>query len=292
MQEPWILFGEVLFDVFASGKRLGGAPFNVACHLAGLGATPLFVSRVGTDADGDAVCTQLRRLGMSNIGLQRDPHLPTGQVLVHENASGHQFEILPDQAYDAIEPSLLGTALAQKPSLLYHGTLALRGASRHAWRSLCAEIPQRFVDINLRTPYWDRALLEEILPETQTLKLNREELVVLSELFGYREASIEPRLAAIARQFGIGEILLTQDSDGATYWNPQQVLHAPSHVRNILNTVGAGDAFTAGWLYARAQGQAPQAALQFANRMAAAVCALPGALPEDAQFYTELHDFC
>ena len=285
MTNQRVIFGEVLFDVFASGKRLGGAPFNVACHLAGLGSAPLFVSRIGIDAEGEAVRTQLQHLGMDTAGLQTDPRLPTGQVVVHEGKRGHQFEILPDQAYDAIDCKLLAPLLPEKPNLLYHGTLALRGDSRTAWRYLCEQIPHRFVDINLRAPYWDVATLEEILPGAQTLKLNRDELDILSGLFGNPAKNIEQRLAKLAERFAIGEILLTLDKDGATYWSPEQYFQIPSDVETIVNTVGAGDAFSAAWLHARALGKSRRDALQFANRLAGVVCTLPGALPTDRQFY-------
>jgi fructokinase len=147
-----LVFGEVLFDCFPDGSRvLGGAPFNVARHLRGLGLDPLFVSRVGTDDAGDEVGAAMRRWGMDQAGLQHDPSHPTGQVTVSIADGQPSYTILPDQAYDLIAPP------GQAPGigLVYHGSLAVRRPeSRRTLDGIIAGCTAPvFVDVNLREPW-------------------------------------------------------------------------------------------------------------------------------------------
>ena len=123
-----LVFGEVLFDCFPDGQEvMGGAPFNVAWHLQGFGARPLFVSRIGEDARGARVRAALGAWGMDDSGLQRDGRLPTGVVRIALDGPRHSFDILPDQAYDHIDrAAAVAAARSVTPALLYHGSLATR----------------------------------------------------------------------------------------------------------------------------------------------------------------------
>src|SRR5690606_17158447 len=158
-----VVFGEVLFDCFEDGSRvLGGAPFNVAWHLAGFGLDPLLVSRVGDDAQGREVRRAMDRHGMDASALQVDAIRATGEVRVILEAGQPRFDIVDDRAFDHIEPPNVATL---EPALVYHGTLALRHASNRAALDAVvgASAAPMFVDVNLRDPWWTPAILVSVL---------------------------------------------------------------------------------------------------------------------------------
>ena len=143
-----VLFGEVLADVFPDRAVLGGAPFNVACHLQAFGLHPVLITRLGEDE----VMNAMAQKGLDTLGVQFDKHYPTGQVRVHIEDGGHRFEILPTQAYDFIHPGVARlTLLSAHPALVYFGTLAQRHTvSRQALKNLLRGAQSaRFLDINL-----------------------------------------------------------------------------------------------------------------------------------------------
>ncbi|MDH5692820.1 MAG: PfkB family carbohydrate kinase, partial [Gammaproteobacteria bacterium] len=162
-----LIVGEVLFDYFPSGERvLGGAPFNVAWHLHGFGLFPYFLSRIGTDPSADEIRLRMNDWGMDAGGLESDPKHPTGQVQIEFDPDGtHRFHIVPDQAYDYIDGQTHFNSAKKKPwGLLYVGTLAQR--SPHSAQSIhdlfSLNVP-RFVDVNLRAPWWDQATVDRTL---------------------------------------------------------------------------------------------------------------------------------
>ena len=152
-----LVFGEVLYDHFPDGGVvLGGAPFNVAAHLQAFGAAPLLISRVGDDPLGHRIRDTMLHLGMDTSGLQLDSAHPTGTVDVSIEQGEPHFTILPERAYDFIDASQVPPISA--PSLLYHGSLALREASsRCALEQLAARAgAPMFMDVNLRAPWRSR----------------------------------------------------------------------------------------------------------------------------------------
>ncbi len=283
-----VIFGEVLFDAFPDGSAvLGGAPFNVAWHLKGFGLDPLFISRVGEDAEGATVLRSMEAWGMDCSGVQRDPHRPTGMVRIALDAGHPTFDILPNCAYDRIEAALALSALQDiPPPLLYHGTLAGRSAlSRSALQSVRERASFRFMDINLRPPWWERPHLDAQLQGCDWLKLNDTELTALLP------GTDEPHAAAAAlrQRYSIGVLLLTRgasgamilDAHGASTVSPQVV---PEH--ELADTVGAGDAFSAVAILGLLRGWPTRRILARATDFAAAVCRVRGAVVEQKGFYT------
>ena len=179
-----LIFGEVLFDNFPDGASvLGGAPFNVAWHLQGFGCHPLLISSVGKDALGEKVLSTMNSWGMDVSAVQVDEKHPTGSVQIDLVEGQPSFRILPDQAYDYIAPDVVDHILSSvQPALLYHGSLAVRNnISRDTLASLQENLNVPvFVDINLRPPWWDKLLLEQILKEASWAKLNEDELLEMN----------------------------------------------------------------------------------------------------------------
>ena len=283
---PGVIFGECLVDDFGAVQRLGGAPFNVAQHLHALGVASVFVSRVGRDASGQHILQQMRDWGMSTNDVTVDALLPTGRVRVTADArQGHHFEILPHQAYDAI--GMPSSVIAPIP-WLYHGSLALRedGPSRATWRQLRARAQWRFVDINLRDPWWNPELLAEVIRDSSILKCNVEELEQIIRTYGLPPAStLREATQMVARHFHVQAVLLTRGAAGAVYGDGTNFYEAEATPTVVQDTVGAGDAFVAGWLWSLFRGDAIARRLQRAGELAAAICAISGAVPDQPAFY-------
>ena len=279
------LFGEVLADVFPDRSVLGGAPFNVARHLQVLGLNPVMISRIGNDALGTALLQEMAQLGMQTAAIQRDSTYLTSQVRVVLESSGHRFEILPDQAYDFINPQETRAALtAHAPQLAYFGTLAQRGApSRQAAQVFLQECQcPLFLDINLRAPWYDRDIIAASLRAAQIVKLNDEELAVVAGMFGGALLDELEQARALQREFELEQVLVTCGAAGCWMLDAQrQVLRAQPAPDNrpVVDTVGAGDAFAAVFMQGLLSGWALPDTLQRACNYASAQCRVRGAAP-------------
>jgi len=243
MSKAVCIFGEVLFDCFPDGREvLGGAPFNVAWHLHAFGQSPLFVSRVGDDGAGRRIRDAMSAWGMTQDGLQIDPLHPTGRVSVSLDGGEPSYDIVADSAYDFIAADALPDTDA---GLIYHGSLALRNpASMAALKALKSGTDaQVFVDVNLRAPWWQRDAVLGLLDDAHWVKLNRDELALLGDGDGGELAAAERfrarhRLEGLVLTLGAqGAMAVTADRD------PVRV--APKPVTEVIDAVGAGDAFAA-----------------------------------------------
>ncbi|MDE1895217.1 MAG: hypothetical protein KGH90_12910 [Xanthomonadaceae bacterium] len=305
-QVPPLIFGEALVDAFPNALIPGGAPFNVACHLAALGLQPLLLSRIGADAGGARLRAAATRCGLRLDGIQHEDVLGTARVLVHERADGHAFEIPADLAFDHIEAAgalaAVDAALAATPAgWLYHGTLALRSeVSRAALAAVRGSRPFRvFVDLNWREAGPTPAQILSLLHDIEVLKLSEAELSLLLgwlQLPAPSEARPEvgaghPSLAALAERTGARWILVTHGGDGAALWSADgqcRASVAAPVASCLVDTVGAGDAFSARMLAALLRGQPAGQALAAAVAFASASVGWRGAVPEDLSVYDGL----
>ncbi len=286
-----VLFGEVLADVFPDRTVLGGAPFNVACHLKAFGQNPVLITRLGEDALRDEVMTAMSQKGLDTLGIQFDKHHPTGQVQVHIEEGGHRFEILPSQAYDFIHPGVARlTLLSAHPVLVYFGTLAQRhNVSRQALKTLLRGAQSaKFLDINLRPPWYDKKTLRHSLQFADVVKLNDAELDELSGLFGLSETDPYDQARRLIDQFELEQVIVTRGEAGA--WQMDRD-GSPVKVDNehpglkVVDTVGAGDGFASVFILGTLNGWPVSTTLARANAFAAAICGIRGAIPEQADFY-------
>jgi sucrose-phosphate synthase len=285
------IFGEVLFDHFADGSRvLGGAPFNVAWHLRGLGGNPLVISAVGADADGNEVRERMTSWDLTTHGVQSDPVHPTGRVAATVVDGENRFEIEPDQAWDFIQVEPALRAAVEEPlGLLYHGTLALR--SSESWNTL-RTLRQRigapsFVDINLRKPWWTKDKIEWCLSNGDWIKLNDHEL---SEVTSKPTASFKDcrdAALALARDHAIRGVIVTRGANSSiSIVGGQQVLEGPvTPVSSIVDTVGAGDGFSAVVCLGLLRKWPLQTTLDRAAAFAADLCGIRGATTTDFALY-------
>lgn len=293
-----LLFGEILADVFPDRVVPGGAPFNVACHLRGLGRRPLLLSRLGADAIGDRAMALARRVGLDLSGLRVDDAHPSGEVRVSlDGQGGHAFDILPDRAYDHIRAADLRGLLDSLPRQgqpIYFGSLAQRQAeSRDALACLLGTpgLGARFFDVNLRAPWSGREQVLDSLARTQWLKVNDGELGILAGWLGWHQVAEGELPARLATRFGLERVLVTRGASGAWLWQDGVLYrHEGGAPPQLVDTVGAGDAFAAVSLLGFMADWPPALLLTRADALARAVCGLRGALPEDGSFYRPFLD--
>jgi len=295
-QRP-VIVGEVLFDVFDDGTRvLGGAPFNVAWHLKGFGLEPLFVTRIGDDDDGLRVAKAMRDWGMDRCGLQLDTEAATGVVHVHDRDGEPSYDIIPDRAYDRLNAESAFESLGTTDGLLlYHGTLAARSEPS---KSTIHHLRQRaglpiFVDVNLRDPWWNRDDVSALIADAKWIKLNEDELRRLaprtSETGDPDGHGPETKAAELRSATGARQIIVTRGERGALVVADEGFEHArPKLTDRVVDTVGAGDAFSAVWILGLAGQWPTETTLDRALDFAARICLIRGATSSDRSLYREM----
>jgi fructokinase len=280
-----LVVGEVLFDVMPDGNRvLGGAPFNVAWHLQAFGLRPLLITRVGADDAGGEVLAAMDSWGLDRAGVQRDEARPTGQVQVDLDDGQPTFHILPDQAYDFLDRGLAMEAIGnQKLSLIYHGSLISRGELSANVVDECVrrlELPV-FIDVNLRDPWWTRERVTAAVDRARWAKLNEDELALLAG------ASDVAAVTAFREELDLAALIVTRGSRGAAVADDGGMTEAPPPGEvKVVDTVGAGDAFSSVFLLGLVSGWPTRTSLERALEFAAAVCTQPGATSADQSLYS------
>ncbi len=277
------IFGEVLFDCFPGGERvLGGAPFNVAWHLQAFGRSPRFISRVGTDEEGEIILQSMQRWGMSIQDLQRDQHRPTGRVIITLESGEPSYEILADVAYDFIDPSALRTLQA---STLYHGSLGLRNPlAREALERLKENKPQRiFMDVNLRDPWWQKDSVLALVAEADWVKLNHDELL---QLHGGSDDIIQAA-TTFRHKHQLQGLVVTLGEQGVLALDGDDHAHriAPEINLDLVDTVGAGDALSSVLILGLDLGWPLPQTIERAQAFASAIVGRRGAVVDDLAFY-------
>jgi len=283
-----VIFGEVLFDVFQEAAVLGGAPFNVAWHLQGLNLPTLFISRIGKDDLGERIKQRMMNWGMDIAGLQEDSTYPTGQVQVHKSGPEHRFETQPDQAYDYIDTKKALTSLGQDPLLLYHGSLATRTPpSKTALTALKRQLAcPVFIDINLRAPWWKKDHCLALIKKANWVKMNDEELDALAP----SGQTHENRARTLMERMKVQNFILTRAQKGAILFTQNKTYNCSPPKENrdtleIVDTVGAGDAFAAVVILGLIQNWPSQHILERAQNFALQICAQRGAISSDRNIY-------
>nr|WP_210424581.1 PfkB family carbohydrate kinase [Marichromatium bheemlicum] len=273
-----------MFDHFPDGRQiLGGAPFNVAWHLQAFGADPRFISAVGADAEGARVRTAMADWGMNTVALQTDPAHPTGRVEVSLEHGEPSYDIVADCAYDHLRP----VPDPGRCGLLYHGTLALRHTDAQAALAAtrAAGVDQVFVDVNLRDPWWSREQTLALIETAHWVKLNHHELDQLDT--GPADTPLPQRARAFLERHQLSGLLVTLGSDGALGLGVDDApVHvAPQPTQEVVDTVGAGDAFAAVTILGLLQDWPLQTTLERAQAFASRIVAQRGATAADPELY-------
>ncbi|NOT99511.1 MAG: fructokinase [Sideroxydans sp.] len=299
-----VVLGEALVDNFATGSVVGGAPFNVARSLAALGVSVTQITRIGAnDAAGEQVLASARQFGLPESGLQKDVNHATGTVTVEQNGESHSFHIHDDVAWDYIELDDARATLAQSnPKIIYFGTLSQRSpVSRNTIRTLLNDTKAlRFLDINFRDGPDNKSLAKDSLILANWVKVNDEELNILFTWFVHPEKQpaawgTEAHQLAVKQfidQFQLSRLIVTRGASGYASYVAGGHCEASNQgqaVTHLVDTVGAGDAFSAATIATYLAGWKPEPSLALANQYAAAICAQRGPLPTDKSFFEFWH---
>jgi fructokinase len=278
MPKTLVAVGEILWDQYPGYRLLGGAPFNLAAHAARLGFASYFVSSVGRDEPGDAAMERAAALGVDMSYTRRHPEWATGVVDVTLNAGGHPaYHLRRPAAWE--EPMLTSCQAdalrALRPAWLVCGTLQQTCPMARAARRALQGIPL-FYDVNLRPGFEDTATVEELLGEATAVKCNDEELAWLGRELGLEGDPAE----ALLRRYPMTALCVTMGADGcALYAHGECVRERPGAVAAV-DTVGAGDSFSAALLYGFSQQWPLDQTARFANALGGIVASRSGAIPD------------
>ncbi len=293
-----VCVGEILWDVLPAGTFLGGAPLNVAGHLARLGLPVQLISRVGSDSRGVEAVRAAQALGIETSVVQSDGTLPTGEArVVFDDLGSASYTFLSPAAWDNIAASPAAIDAVGAADAIIFGTLAQRSIqSRSAVLQLVDAARFRVFDANLRFPYIDREVTMQSLRRADLIKLNDDECAIIARWLGV-DGTPEALLAEFSRlRTGLDrpalELCITRGNYGAMYfaesrWHAERAVPTP-----VADTVGAGDAFLAMLVAQRLTGVGPAEALRRSTVLAAFVVSQPGAVPayEANAFLEEIAD--
>ena len=279
--------GEVLWDLLLTGPQLGGAPANFAYHAHALGAQAQVITRVGNDDYGREIIRRFHEMGLPETTVQIDETVPTGTAKVALSGAGlAHFTIQEKAAWDHIAVTSKALAAAREAGAICFGSLAQRcEPSRNTIQQLVAATPPdalRVFDINLRQQFYSRDVIEESLQLTNVLKLNDDELPTLAAMFNLT-GSAEQHIGQLAETFSLRLVALTRGPNGSLlYQKDNNVVRwsdCPSRPVKVVDTVGAGDSFTAAMVLGLLHKMDLDEINTVANEVARYVCSQPGATP-------------
>ncbi len=285
-----VSLGEVLWDLFPDGARFGGAPANFACHAAALDTRVSMISAVGDDAKGREAVAILRGYGIDVSTIERVSDLSTGSVGIILDESGiPTFEIHESAAWDRIAWSSEMESMVIEADAIYFSTLVQRGEiSREMTRRVLdaakgSRIP-RVLDVNLRQPFFDNALIRESVERCSILKISDSELFEVTVACGVSgENDLEGVLRALVDRYELDLVALTRGPDGALIVSSNETIDQAGTPVKVADTVGAGDAFTARLVVGILRGENLRFVAKEACENAAFVCSKEGAVPAPLQ---------
>ena len=272
--------GEILWDMLPTGKALGGAPANFAYHAQRLGEEGWAVSAIGDDPLGAEIMDIVTDKKLRNIIAVTDE--PTGTVQVSLDEKGvPSYNIMEDVAWDNIPFTPEMEALAARADAVCYGSLVQRMASRDSvLRFLRATRPEalRVFDINLRQHYYSPEVVDESLKLANILKINDEEIRIVADMFGLG-ADDTAACRALVERYALKLVILTKGADGSEVITADEAIPQAVGKVKVVDTVGAGDSFTAAFVVAYLRGDSLSDAQRLANETAAYVCSCKGAMP-------------
>jgi fructokinase len=284
--------GEVLWDLLQTGPQLGGAPANFAYHAHALGAQAYVITRVGSDDHGREIMRRFRDMGVKPDAIQIDERAPTGTARVTLSGAGlAHFTIQENVAWDFLAPNSDAVVLAAQADAICFGSLAQRSeVSRNSIQKLVGAVPSkalRVFDINLRQQFYSQEVVERSLQLANVLKLNDDELPTVARMFGLH-GSTENQIRQLARAFDLHLVALTRGPNGSLLYQTQSNAAQANDGRwsncisrpvRVVDTVGAGDSFTAALVLGVLCKIDLDEINEIANDVARYVCSNAGATP-------------
>ena len=282
MAYRFVAFGEVLWDLLPSGRVLGGAPFNFIHRVASIGDRGIMISRLGDDGLGREALAAMEALGMDARCIQRDARHPTGTVPVSLDADGNPvFTIVPDVAYDFIEPASEAEAAVSAADCFCFGTLIQR--SPGSTRSLAGLLESfhgklRLLDLNLRRDCWTPGSVRSSIERADVLKLNDDEAAAIAPLYGLEGLPLCGFPIALLGKTRLSHVVVTLGPRGAfAVSGSGEAVYEPAYAVDVVDTVGSGDAFTAAFAHSLLAGWPLACSVRFGNALGSCVAGQRGA---------------
>lgn len=284
MKDLVVGMGEALWDVLPEGKKIGGAPANFAYHVSQFGLPSMAISAIGDDSLGKEINENFTSKGL-NHKLDVVPYA-TGTVQVELDEAGvPQYDIKENVAWDNIPWTTDLKDIAHKTRAICFGSLAQRNVvSRETIKKFLDEMPKKddtlvVFDVNLRQGFYTKEILTESMERCNILKINDEELVTVSRLFGYPGIDLQDKCWILLGKYNLKMLILTCGINGSYVFTPGNVSFQPTPIVEVADTVGAGDSFTAAFIASILKGKSVAEAHSCAVRTSAFVCTQKGAMP-------------
>ena len=284
MKDLVVGMGEALWDILPEGKKIGGAPANFAYHVSQFGLPSCVVSAVGDDTLGKEIVENLTSKGLNQL-ISVVPY-PTGTVQVELDEAGiPMYDIKENVAWDNIPFNEPLEELAKKTKAVCFGSLAQRNVvSRETINKFLDVMPQTedslvVFDVNLRQGFYTKEILCNSMERCNILKINDEELVVVSRMFGYPGIDLQDKCWILLGKYNLKMLILTCGVNGSYVFTPGNVSFQPTPKVEVADTVGAGDSFTAAFIASILKGKSVPEAHSIAVRTSAFVCTKKGAMP-------------
>ncbi|WP_368111971.1 carbohydrate kinase [Bacteroides nordii] len=277
--------GEALWDVLPEGKKIGGAPANFAYHVSQFGFDSRVVSAVGNDALGDEILEVFKEKQLKH--QLQVVNYPTGTVQVTLDSAGIPlYEIKEGVAWDNIPFTDDLKRLALSTRAFCFGSLAQRNeVSRTSINRFLDTMPDgdeqlKIFDINLRQGFYTKEIIRESCQRCNVLKINDEELVAISRMFGYPGIDLQDKCWILLAKYNLKMLILTCGTNGSYVFTPGVVSFQETPRVPVADTVGAGDSFTAAFCASLLKGKSVPEAHKLAVEVSAYVCTQSGAMPE------------
>jgi len=274
-------FGEVLWDVFPTHEKIGGAPLNVAFRLKSFNNKVSIISSVGNDILGEKLIQYLDNNSIDTRHIQISDDFETGKVNVNLDEGGSAtYQIQFPAAWDHIQPTREALALVEKSHVFVYGSLASRNSvSKHTLLELLKVAPFKVFDVNLRAPHFSQELLNELMTQADFIKFNEEELELITKNLDSKTSTIEKSMLFIANTFNADYICVTKGGQGAVLLIRGKFYYNSGYRVSVKDTVGAGDSFLATLIYKLTSDVEPQVAIDNACAIGALVAGSEGANP-------------
>lgn len=277
-----VCFGEVLWDVFPTHKKIGGAPLNVALRLNSFGIQTTIISKVGLDENGSDIKEFIAEQNNDIDFIQEGDNYKTGVVNVMINEKGNaSYDIMYPSAWDKIQLTDEMKELVSKADAFVFGSLICRDeVSRTTLYALLDVAKYKVLDANLRAPYYTTDVLIELMSKADFIKLNDEELREISRELDSPYNSFEQNIKFIAKKTKAKHICVTKGEFGAVLYYDEKFYYNSGYFIKVVDTVGAGDSFLASLIMKLLKGKSPQKALNYACAVGALVAGQEGANPK------------
>jgi fructokinase len=277
-----VCFGEVLWDVFPSHKKIGGAPLNVALRMKALGVESTIISRVGLDEDGDEILSYINNQNISSDSIQVGEEYKTGVVNVMINEKGNaSYDILYPSSWDKITLTNEMIEKVSESDVFIFGSLICRDEiSRSTLYTLLDKAKYKVFDTNLRAPYYTMEVLNELMLKADFIKLNDEELWEISQKLESPYNSFEQNIKFISEKTNTKQVCVTKGAFGAVLYHNDKFYYNSGYFIKVVDTVGAGDSFLATLTARLLKGKSPQKSLNYACAVGALVAGQEGANPK------------